>query len=378
MEPRGREKALTSLTEQIEGEQAAFLRALENELARFFESQQEVLGSISAEVTPLLDSIRQLSTGGKRLRALLCYWGWRGAGGAANDPRVVRAGAAIELFQSAALIHDDIIDRSATRRGAPAVHKQFENMHAEQGWRGDRNLFGMTGGIIAGDLCLSWSEAMFSSIGTEAAAGFEARRIFDLMRTEVMAGQYLDVLGEVVGSEDYDLALSRAHNVIRYKSAKYSCEHPLALGGALAQELKASQANRLVDSYRAFALPLGEGFQLRDDVLGVFGAPEETGKPAGDDLKEGKRTVLVALTEKNTSPEERALLNDSLGKQDLSLEDIEKLRSMIEDSGALAEVEKIIAQTQATVSAELNDMELEPLVKQALEAIVAKILHRAS
>lgn len=357
-------------------ESAAYLEALEAEMGRFFDTQQELMATVSVETLPLLESVRALSTGGKRLRALLAYWGYRGAGGAGVTESIVRAGVAIELFQTAALIHDDIIDASDTRRGAPSVHRRFEAMHRELGYKTSPSAFGVSSAILAGDLCLSWSEMVFSSI-PELTAASEARFIFDLMRTEVMAGQYLDIVGEVVPEEEPEIALERAKNVIRYKSAKYSCEHPIALGGALGLGLKHRETSELVTGYRAFALPLGEGFQLRDDVLGVFGEPETTGKPAGDDLREGKRTVLTAFTAMKSNADQRAFLEESLGSPTLGTETIQELQRLMRDSGALQAVEEMIQAKGDEALAALEALDLEASVQQALRAIAAKALHRS-
>ena len=368
---------------QIQAEQQAYLQEVEAEMARFFTQQREMLSNISPDALSLLAAIEALSTGGKRLRALLSYWGWRGAGGVSilEDPKplsVVRIGVAIELFQSAALIHDDIIDRSDTRRGAPAVHKRFENQHKSSAWRGDTFNYGLTGGIIAGDLCLSWSETRFARTGVGSLPDRTARTVFDTMRTEVMAGQYLDVLSEVIDSEDYDAALQRAQNVIRYKSAKYSCEHPLTLGGALALDAQQNQHHPILNAYRSFGLPLGEGFQLRDDQLGVFGEPETTGKPAGDDIREGKRTVLVALTEKNADQAGRSLLETCLGNPNLDVHDVQRVRGLMLSCGAVAQLEELIARKSAAIDTALAALPVPEQVREALEAIAAKALHRAA
>ena len=188
--------ASVHLAERIAEEQRAYLHAFDTLMAEFFTRQRELLEGISAETLPLLEAIESLSTGGKRLRALLSYWGWRGAGGApVTEDRaswsIVKAGMAVELFQTSALIHDDIIDRSDTRRGAPSVHKRFEAVHEQNSWHGDAFNYGLTGGILAGDLTLAWSAEVFASLGEGAIYGAPARTIFDRMRTEVLAGQYL-------------------------------------------------------------------------------------------------------------------------------------------------------------------------------------------
>lgn len=355
------------------GEERRFLAAVEEGMVAYLAEQAELLAEISPDAVPLVDAVRSLSLGGKRLRALFAYWGWRAAGGAQDAPEIVRAGIALELFQTAALVHDDIIDRSATRRGQPAVHKRFEALHRDRGWDQDAAHFGVMGGVVAGDLCLSFSEAVFSSVGPQAAAGARGRRIFDLMRTEVMAGQYLDGLGEVLGREDPETALARAETVIRYKSAKYSCEHPLVLGAALA-----GGSEELLDRLADIGLPLGEAFQLRDDVLGVFGEPSTTGKPAGDDLREGKRTVLVALAHRGADAGQAAEIEAALGDPDLDEDRVRRICAIIRETGALAEVEESIAATEQRVLAGLADLDAPATVRGALETMAARALQRSS
>ncbi|WP_285318322.1 polyprenyl synthetase family protein [Pseudarthrobacter sp. lyk4-40-TYG-27] len=360
--------------EQLRNEQADFVAGVAGELTGFLTQRQSIMSGISPDIEPIMGSISNLVTGGKRLRALMCYWGWRGAGGEAGASQIVTAGAALELFQAAALIHDDIIDRSDTRRGGPSVHRRFSQLHTAQGWALDGERFGQAAAILAGDLCLSFSEEAFTDIGERAASGSRARLIFNLMRAEVMAGQYLDILEEVAGPvRDRAGAVGRAQSIIRFKSAKYSTEHPLALGGALA-----GASDELLRGYSAFALPLGEAFQLRDDVLGVFGDPLTTGKPAGDDLREGKRTVLVALALDQASPAESAFIDASLGSPDLSEADILDIRRIIENSGALQATEVLIGEFGAAAFDALEELELEDLPKTALRRLAEATVSRAS
>ncbi len=192
---------------------------------------------------------------------------------------------------------------------ARACTASSASLHQRHRWALDAERFGHAAAILTGDLCLSFSEEVFAGIGPATSAGSRAREVFDLMRAEVMAGQYLDILEEVSGpSKPAAGAVQRAQSIIRYKSAKYSTEHPLILGGALA-----GGSGILLTGYSDFALPLGEAFQLRDDVLGVFGDPATTGKPAGDDLREGKRTVLVGLTLAKADDDRRTLCGRAAG-----------------------------------------------------------------
>lgn len=360
--------------EQLRLEQTAFVAAVAGKLNDFLTSRQNIMSTISQDIDPLMGSIANLVTGGKRLRALMCYWGWRGAGGDASASEVVTAGSALELFQAAALIHDDIIDRSDTRRGGPSVHRRFSQLHADQGWSLDSERFGHAAAILTGDLCLSFSEESFTDIGERAASGSQARLIFNLMRAEVMAGQYLDILEEVAGPvRDRAGAVTRAQSIIRFKSAKYSTEHPLALGGALA-----GASEELLRGYSAFALPLGEAFQLRDDVLGVFGDPVTTGKPAGDDLKEGKRTVLVAFALDLATPQESAFIDSRLGRPDLTDEDVAEIRRIIVECGALQATEVLIDEFGAAAYAALDLLPLEDLPKTALRKLAEATVSRAA
>ncbi|MCY0904227.1 polyprenyl synthetase family protein [Arthrobacter sp. H14-L1] len=371
---RGDELPVNPGTANVRTEQDVFIASVARELAVFLDSKREMLTAISPDTLVLLDSIRTLVTGGKRLRALMCYWGWRGAGGGEESSEIIAAGVALELFQAAALIHDDIIDRSDIRRGGPSVHRRFSLLHAANRWSLDAERFGQAAAILTGDLCLSFSEEAFAAIVQPTAAGARARKVFDLMRTEVMAGQYLDILEEVSGpARPAETAVQRAQAIIRYKSAKYSTEHPLVLGGALA-----GAEEELLTGYSEFALPLGEAFQLRDDLLGVFGDPATTGKPAGDDLREGKRTVLVGLTLAAAGEPEARFVDERLGSQELGNAEIERIRAIIVDSGSLAAAETLIEDYSATAFAALDSLEIPLGAAASLRALATAAVRRKS
>ncbi|GAA2741500.1 polyprenyl synthetase family protein [Kitasatospora cinereorecta] len=307
-------------------------------LAAFMDGRQALLSGISPQLGPVADALRDfLLDGGKRLRPAFCYWGWRGAGGAADSPGIERAAAALELLQASALVHDDLMDRSDTRRGLPSVHRRFETLHRSNGWRGDREQYGASAAVLLGDLLLIWCDELFQASGLDDAAVRAAKPAFDLMRTEVMLGQYLDVLEPVAGDSTDDGALERAQTVLHYKSAKYTIERPLQVGALLA-----GGGPDLVEAYAAFGLPLGEAFQLRDDLLGVFGDPAVTGKPAGDDLREGKRTLLIAHAMRRLSAADARHLDERLGAPDLGADEVAVLRTLVERSGAADLVEQRI------------------------------------
>jgi len=301
-------------------------------LDEFVAQQAARLAAISSELAPMIEAVSALLSGGKRLRPAFCYWGWRGAGAGDTDA-VVRAAAALELLHACALIHDDVMDGSEIRRGRPAVHRRLAQLHDGSRWRGSAAAFGIGGAILVGDLCLAWADGLLYDSGLDDAALRAGKPVLDEMRTELMAGQYLDLLEQAQAAGSVEGAM----RVLRYKSAKYTVERPLQLGAALA-----GAGPELAAVYSAYGVPLGEAFQLRDDVLGVYGDPAETGKPAGDDLREGKQTLLVAYAMAEASPAGLALMRRWLGDQTLDESGVDDLRTVIQASGALARVEDLI------------------------------------
>ncbi len=316
---------------------------VETALHAFLRGQRARFAAIDPALVPIADALDALVLGsGKRLRPAFAYWGYRGAGGDDSDD-VVTGLASLELVQAGALIHDDVMDASDTRRGEPSVHRRFERHHRRAGWQGDAGAFGESAAILAGDICLVWSDEMLQNSGVDAAAIARARADFDEMRTEVMVGQYLDVLASVSG----DISVERASKIATYKSAKYTVERPLLIGAALA-----GAPSEIRAAYSGYGLALGEAFQLRDDVLGVFGDPAETGKPAGDDLREGKRTYLIATAFERADPQDAKILRDDLGDPDLDDTRITRLREIIAVCGALTATEaRITSLTSRALSA---------------------------
>ena len=345
---------------------------VDSALGAFLDRQEAVLAGVDRDCLPVLAAVRSLMAGGKRLRPAFCYWGWRGAGGPADDAIAVAA-AALELFQAAALIHDDVMDDSDTRRGMPAVHRRFAGLHRELEWHGDGERFGMSAGVLAGDLCLAWTDELFAGSGLDAGRLTAGRPIFNRMRTELLGGQYLDVLGQVAPSADPVRAVAHARHVIRYKSAKYTIEHPLLIGGTLA-----GAEPGLLATYSAYGLPLGEAFQLRDDVLGVFGDPDETGKPAGDDLREGKRTVLIGLALQHANAAQAALVRRLLGDPRLDAEGVAAMRGVLSDTGARDIVERMIIELAAEAGDALAAGQVEEPARTVLEELISATTARST
>lgn len=346
----------------------------------FLEERTPLVLSIAPDLQNFLQYSHDFLVGGKRFRALFCYWGWQAVqdGSAAIDPLpvpighgdlqgVVHVAAALEVFHAAALVHDDIMDNSDTRRGKPSAHRRFEDAHSEAGWLGNPASFGNSAALLLGDLLLGWSDELFDDglrLLPDKAAARAARTEFTTMRTEVTLGQYLDILEEAAWkSHDEDELLARAHRVIVYKSAKYSVEAPLAIGAALGGGSLPQLA-----ALRDFGLPLGVAYQLRDDLLGVFGDPSVTGKPSGDDLREGKRTVLIALARTGLPAGVTRTLDELLGDRELDDDQVRMLQGAIRESGAIEQVERIIDRNVIQAKSALENAPLSPgALRQLLE-----------
>ncbi len=322
-------------------------------LAEHAERLRGEVTAVAPEAAPLATSVAALLSSGKRLRASFAYWSWRAHGGLAGTPgedAVLRVGAALELFHAAALFHDDVIDDSDTRRGRPAAHREFAAAHRRDGLSGDAGRYGASVAILLGDLALIAGDAEFAAAVAvlPAPAAASARAVFDEMRTEVTVGQYLDLLAQAQPWDDDPAHIEAgARRVIRSKSARYSVQHPLSLGAALA-----GADDEALAACRAIGLPLGEAFQLRDDLLGVFGDPALTGKPAGDDLREGKRTVLVAralrLAQRAGDTATADLLRTRLGDPSLDAAQTARVADAIAATGAPDEVDKLIDELAGT------------------------------
>lgn len=260
----------------------------------------------------LIAPLAALGAKGKRVRALALLASHRAEGNPHRD-RARRVAAAIELFQVAALVHDDVLDDSDERRGLVSTHRALEAAHRERGWIGDAARFGASGAVLAGDLALMAVQRELGAAlaGVDAAVAARTHDTFAAMASLCTAGQYADLAVAARPLRDTPALESDILAVMRSKTASYTAEGPLALGAALA-----GASPERIDGWRAVGVPLGIAFQIRDDVLGLVGAPDVTGKPIGDDLREGKRTVLLAHALRHADSRGRSLIEAAVGAAD--------------------------------------------------------------
>ena len=323
-------------------------------------SERTRWAAVDSDLTDPLDALAGfVAAGGKRLRPAFCHWAYVGAGGA--DLAVTTdAGAALELLHTFALVHDDVMDDSPMRRGNPSIHAQFVDLHAASGWRGESRRFGESVAILVGDLAFVYADLLLHGVPDDA------HRVFTELRIEVNVGQYLDVKAGYDGYHER----GRARRISVLKSGKYTVERPLHLGAALAGRL-----DELAPGLTAYGLPLGEAFQMRDDLLGAFGEPLLLGKPVGDDLREGKVTELVSAAREVASPAALAVL-DRVGAADLSDAEVRRVQEVLVETGARDAMETRIGQlTEAAIDA-LNGFDLAEPATAELESLARYIAAR--
>lgn len=333
---------------------------IDAELVTFLEAHSRRLVEASPEAGTLAQTLVDfLRTGGKRLRPVLCYWGWRGAGGA-DEPTILTAAASLELLHTFALVHDDIMDASDTRRGRPTVHRQFTALHTRSRWHGDADLFGVGAGILVGDLCLMLSEAMFYQCGLPPHTLRAIQGLLTAMRVELAGGQYLDLIGQA----QREFSTAAAARIIQYKTAKYTVERPLQIGGTLA-----GATPELLAAYSEFGIPLGEAFQLRDDLLGAFGDKDVTGKSTVEDFREGKSTWLIATAWHHADAAQRRRITALHGDPGLDAGGAAELRGIITATGARDKAEHLITTRTEQALRALRTAPLTPEARTALHEL---------
>ncbi|MDR1791045.1 MAG: polyprenyl synthetase family protein [Propionibacteriaceae bacterium] len=342
-------------------------REVQQAITLFLRIKRAQLLDIDAEFEPLIAAAERLTSGGKRIRAACCIWGWA-AVGLADGQRAVpnwltAIAASLELLHASALVHDDVMDSSALRRGAPTVHREFAALHQQRGLSGDATAFGTGSAILLGNLLWSWSAEMVERVQLPKTAFEGALLILSDIRTEVNAGQYLDLLAADAAAIE---------KVVEYKTSRYTITQPLQLGAALARA-----DGTVLRQFDEFGSALGRAFQYRDDILGVFGDEGVTGKPTADDLREGKLTKLVAHTLELASPAARARFQQLFDQPELSVTELAELRQLITDSGALAATETDIESARATALQALESLQITPIANQALQTLTTQITIRS-
>jgi geranylgeranyl diphosphate synthase type I len=354
------ERAPTGARDPLPGDLRLVAARVEDRVTRLLDDETERWGSIDRELLHPLEALRSLvMAGGKRLRPVFCHWGFVGAGGDPEDPRIIDAGAAFELLQAFALIHDDVMDGSATRRGAPAVHRRFSDRHDGEAWAGESRRFGEGVAILVGDVALVYSDLLLPSDTPEVLA------LWHELRVELNIGQYLDLSGTATGGVDR----VGARRIARLKSGRYTIERPLQIGALLGRRPD------LATALSQYGDPLGEAFQLRDDVLGVFGLETRTGKPVGDDLREGKPTLMLAVAHERADEAQRGLLA-RVGDPELDAQAVADIQALFVATGALDVAEAEIAALAGRAVAALPAIPLPPHADLALRDLAEFVVAR--
>ncbi|WP_229398889.1 polyprenyl synthetase family protein [Micromonospora okii] len=355
--------ALAALTDDLVGR-------VDDTLAAFLAAEVAALTEIDAAMGGFAATARDcVLAGGKRVRPTFAYWGWRGVvGGDEPLAAVLPALSALELLHTFALVHDDVMDASDTRRGRPTAHRAAAARHAAAGHTGDPDRFGEAVAVLVGDLCVVWADRLMAHAAVPPGRLLDVRRCYDRMRVETIAGQYLDVLGS---NDAANWSLDRALRVARYKTAGYTVQRPLLFGSCLAG---ADADAPLTAAYTRYGLAVGEAFQLRDDLLGVYGDPATTGKPAGDDLRTGKPTVLLMLARQLATATQRRAL-ERVGAF-TGAREVARLAELVADTGAVAHVERMISDRVAEALAALDGAPVDGAARTALTGLAVAATDR--
>jgi geranylgeranyl diphosphate synthase type I len=342
---------------------AAIAARVEQRLREFLEPEEQRWSAFDADLAePVREIGRLVLVGGKRLRPAFCHWGYVAAGGDASDAMVANAGAAFELMHAFALFHDDVMDDAASRRGNPTTHTVFTGHHRTHAWAGEARRFGEGVAILVGDLAFVYADQLM------ADASPAAWRIWNELRIELNIGQVLDIVGSVRNER----SRVKAERICRYKSGKYTIERPLHLGAVMAAP---DRADELLPILSGYGLPLGDAFQMRDDVMGAFGDAAVTGKPVGGDLREGKPTPLLARAVEAATPAQAEVLG-LVGRVDLTDADVARVQQAIVDSGALADLERTIAALTAEAVSAIEAAPVPAAARDELVALAAYVSQR--
>lgn len=331
-----------------------------------FVAQRRAAELDGAGIEAVGDVLADFVSGGKCLRSTFMYLGW--LCGAPPDAAALRAAASFELVHAFALLQDDVMDGSDVRRGRPSAHRQFGQWHAERGLPGPSGRFGESAAILLGDLCLIWAEQMLRDSGVDAGRLQRAWPRYDAMRTELAVGQFADLTNDARQAPGLEFVL----DVARRKSGNYTVRRPLEIGAVMA----GCDACTLSGLGR-YGRTVGEAFQLRDDVLGVFGSPAVTGKPGAGDLRERKATSLVVAAHQLADPSTRRELTDLANRETLGDDAIDRWKALIIETGAVGLIEQMISDRVASACAHLGDLPIEEPVRIALAEMAAVCTDRA-
>jgi geranylgeranyl diphosphate synthase type I len=331
------------------------------EIERLLDAIEERWVGEQPELAELTSRLRSyIARGGKRLRPLFCTWGAIGAGGDPDAEQLVSVCAALELLHAFALIHDDVMDGSATRRGHAALHVELERRHRRDGWSGEARRTSEGLAVLVGDFAFVLAELALGPVPLEVQA------LWHEMRLELVAGQWVDMMSTARADRDGE----RARWVARYKSGRYTVERPLHLGAVVAGRPD------LVGGYSRIGRPLGQAFQLRDDIIGVFGSADVSGKPAGDDLREGKATTMLALASERVHNDVDRRLLGLVGRATLGDSDVHALRELFVRTGALHAVEREIDRLASEAMAAVAALDLEGGADSALCDLIQRCAWR--
>lgn len=336
-------------------------------LLEFLDKKITEAEGIDSQAADLTREIKRMAqTGGKRIRPAFMFYAYKASGGK-DEEAAIYTSQALELFHTFALIHDDIIDRSDTRRGAPTAHTYFQSLHGKQNLIGDAAHFGLASAILAGDLALSYAHEVFVTSSFSDEAIRTAQRYYNLLWMEVILGEQLDTLGGM----KKDVAEKDILTMLALKSGKYTIERPLHIGAALADA-----SDKVFQGFTGYGIPLGQAFQIQDDILGMFGTEEKIGKPVTSDIAEGKKTLLIIKAVEQGNKTQKGIIQKALGNPQVTEQDLEIVKNVVIDAGSLAHSQDLAKKLIEKAKKALSKVVLEKESRDYLLGIADYMLTR--
>jgi len=343
-----------------------YKRLVEKELDLFFKDKLEKADKIDPSSKQMIELLKEFTLrGGKRLRAALVYYGYRCFSNK-NLKEIIKASVTMELIQSYLLIHDDIIDNDDLRRNGPTLHISYKNIAKRKYKKIDSNHFGLSMAILAGDICAAFANEIMAKLKIKEKNKIQALNVLNHSLHHVIYGQVLDVLSElrIITNKDIE-------KIHRLKTATYTIESPLHIGALLA-----GAKQKHLKTLSNYAIPLGKAFQIKDDILGMFGEKEKVGKPVGSDIKEGKKNLLILKALESATPAQRQAIEEALGNQDLTKNQLNQVRAIVIKTGSLSYSQNLAKNLVKKAKSAIKSAKFRPVGKNFLLKIADYIEKR--
>lgn len=355
----------------IEQELKNFKKLLDAELEVFLDKKLKTAEKISPMARGMVQNIKNyVLSSGKRIRPALMYHTYLSLAGKAGSRKkeALRAAMAPEFIHTWFIIHDDIIDKDDLRRGNPSMHYLYRKLGKSKfNNSADAAHYGYSQAISAGDMAAGFAnEVIADSMLSERIKSGLSKKISDIIFNTAI-GEFYDVFAAI----EKNISEKEVLTILEYKTARYTVEGPIHLGAIMAEA-----GDKVIKNLNDYSVPLGIAYQIQDDILGVFGASKETGKPVGADIREGKKTLLVVKALEAGNAEQRAKINSALGNHEITGKEIREAQEIIKETGSLEYSRKMAKKFASQSNKALAKSALDPKSKEFFREVSDFIINR--